>query len=339
MATIKEIASKAGVSPGTASFVLSGKGDLMRISKSTQNKILEIAHSVGYSPNLSARRLRSKGELLPVIAILWTLDSRASLISPFLQGIQSQLSGDLERFELLIQPYENSRLDKVDSLLTGMRYNGAIIANASDEDLDFLDNSEVKVPLVIYQRKSEKYSCVYVDSYGVGKQVAELFADKGHSHVGMIVPDSPSQAIYLRFNGFKDAAWERGLYLPDRSIVYGCFSEEGGYKAVKEMALTGRLPAAMFFLSETMAIGGLAALHELGVRIPQDIEIVGHDNHDQTRFTIPSLTTVNLPVAAMANSCVDIVMDMIEHKVKEPVAIVHETSLVYRDSCGSCLKP
>src|SRR4051794_24371706 len=182
MASIKEIANIAGVSIGTASFVLNGKADQMRISKSTQEKVLKIAKELGYTPNISARRLRSAGEkVLPVIAILWPNDARASLLGRFLEGIQEKLtSKDQKReFELLIVPYENANLDKLSSLKTGNRFNGAIIAFASDADMNYLESNELNVPIVIYQRKSDTYSTVTVDSIAAGESVADVFWKKG----------------------------------------------------------------------------------------------------------------------------------------------------------------
>lgn len=339
MASIKEIAKKAEVSVGTASFVLNGKADQMRISKNTQERVLKIAKELGYTPNISARRLRSGGEkVLPVIAILWPNDARASLLGRFLEGIQEKFASNEQKkeFELLIQPYENENLDKLSSLRTGTRFNGAIIAFASKADMDYLEANDLNVPIVIYQRKSEKYSTVTVDSLATGEQVADVFWKKGHKKVGMIVPEFSSQAVYLRKKGFVNGAADHSLELSPNNILSGSFSEEGGYHCVKKwLTQNHHLPTAIFSVTDEMAIGALAAFYEEGIRIPEDLEIIGHDNNEHTRFTIPPISTVHLPVEAMAAECVSILLQLIEEHAEAPVQSSFESSIVFRKSCVS----
>jgi LacI family transcriptional regulator len=336
MASMKEIANRAGVSIGTTSFVLNGKADDMRISKSTQEKVLKIAKELGYTPNISARRLRSGGEkVLPVIAILWPNDARASLLGRFLEGIQA--SKDQKReFELLIQPYENANLDKLSSLKTGTRFNGAIIAFASEADMEYLDSNELNVPIVIYQRQSEKYSTVTVDSLAAGERVADVFWKKGHKKVGMIVPEFSSEAVLQRKDGFVKHSAYHSLELSHTNILSGSFSEEGGYQCVKKwLKIKKTLPTAIFSLTDEMAIGALAAFHEAGVRVPEDIEIIGYDNNEHTKFTIPSLSTVHLPVEEMATECVKTLLHLFEKRTLIPVKSSFESSIVFRNSCKS----
>ncbi|RFU63870.1 LacI family DNA-binding transcriptional regulator [Peribacillus glennii] len=338
MTSIKEIAKLAEVSVGTASFVLNGKGDQMRISEATQRRVIEVAKSLGYRPNISARRLRSGGEkVVPVLAVLWTLDTRASLVSRFLNGIQDHFINQTREFELLIQPYESSKIDKIKSLITGTRFNGAIIANASERDQHYLENAEINVPIVLYHRNSKKYSTVSIDNYKNGMMVADLFANRGHQQIGMVIPNVSSQAVHLRKEGFLDGARSSNIQVSPKHIIFENYSEEGGYQAAKKLVENGNLPSALFFLGDQMAIGALAAFHEMGVSVPQDIEIMGHDNYGQTRFSIPSLSTVHLPVEDMAARCVDLMLDLIEHKVKAPVSTIYDTSIVIRKSCGDFL--
>ncbi|MEF3329755.1 MULTISPECIES: LacI family DNA-binding transcriptional regulator [Oceanobacillus] len=333
MATIREIAEKAGVSSGTVSFILNGKADKMRISASTQKRVLEVAREMGYLPSISARRLRNEGEKnIPIITLLWTLDARASLVSRFLQGIQNLSLYRDGLFELLIQPYENGKLHEVDSLYTGTRFNGAIITNASNEDMDFLENNKLKVPLVVYLRETKKYSSVTVDGKLTGNMVASYLADKGHKEVGIVIPNISSQAIELRQEGFLNGITEYNL--KNTHTLSGDFSEDGGYKTMRALIKqSGELPTALFFLSDPMAIGALSACNEFGLRVPEDIEIIGHDNNEQAPYTYPSLTTVHLPVEEMAIACVHQLMDTINHQIESPVSLQFKTEIIERRSC------
>lgn len=333
MATIREIAEKAKVSPGTVSFVLNGKGDQMRISIKTQEKILKIAKDLGYLPSISARRLRNSEAInIPFITILWTLDTRASLISRFLQGLQHKTLFKSNQFEILIQPYENGKLSELESLRTGNKYNGAIIANASDKDLQYLDNANLKVPIVLYQRHSDKYSTVNVDSKKTGLDVASFLHIKGIKKVGMVIPNLSSQAVARRSQGFIEGIETLGM---DNTIIKnGDFSEKGGYEAMEALIKASYpLPEALFFLSDPMAVGAISACHEYGVRIPDDLKIIGHDNDEQTPFTTPALTTVHLPVEEMANVCVKQLMGQINQTISTPSNERFETKIIERKSC------
>ncbi|WP_159887438.1 LacI family DNA-binding transcriptional regulator [Paenibacillus puerhi] len=336
MSSIKEIARLAGVSQGTASLVMNGKGDQYRISAATQQKIREAARELHYQPNISARRLRSGGEkVLPIIALFWALDTRAVLMSRFLQGLQKELSRLEDEYELLIQPFAGSGLCDVRSLVTGTRFNGAIIANPTEEDERYLEQTELNVPVVLYQRSSDKYASVNVDSYASGQAVAELFAARGHRRLGMLVPDVSSAAIRLRKEGFLAKVAELGLEMKPEHRLAADFSERGGYEAARRLMQQEKpLPTALFVISDQMAVGALSGLHDCGIRVPQDIEVIGHDDDEVASYTIPPLSTVHLPVEEMAGACVRMITDLIHHKPVVPASVMLDTHIVLRGSCG-----
>lgn len=319
-------------------MVLNGKGDHYRISAATQEKIMEAARRLNYQPNISARRLRSGGEtVLPIIALFWSLDTRAVLINRFLKGLQQSINAveHEQEYEILIQPYVGTRLNEVHSLLTGTRFNGAIIANPTEADEAYLEEVTPMVPIVLYQRSSSKYSCVNVDSYKTGERVAELFASRGHRNAGVIVPDVSSRAIRLRMEGFLNKGRELGLDIQEQHLVYEDYSERGGYQAVQRLlAPDNTLPTALFSTSDQMSVGALMALHEAGRAVPQEVEIVGHDDDEITRYTVPTLTTVHLPVEQMAQACFGLLTEMMQHRLQQPVSQIFETHLVIRQSCG-----
>ncbi len=338
MSSIKEIAKLAEVSISTASIVVNGKGEQYRISTQTQQRILEAARALNYRPNISARRLRSEGETVsPVLALFWTLDTRASLIGPFLKGVQLGMRSLDSEYELLIQPYLSSNIKDVKSLLTGTRFNGAIIANASEEDEQFLNEAQLNVPIVLYQRNSEKYCSVNVDNYLTGQEVAKLFHSRSHSRIGLISPDVSSRAIRNRKEGFLDAVKLYGMEIAPDHVTEDEFSEDGGYQAAKRMLDSTVRPTAIFVLSDQMAVGALLALREQGIEVPRDIEMVGHDNYENARFAVPPLTTVNLPVGEMAAACVQLLTSLIRHEIQPPVSQMFQPYLVVRDTCGGFL--
>jgi LacI family transcriptional regulator len=316
---------------------LNGKADQYRISPATQQKIFEAARALNYQPNISARRLRSGGEtVLPIIALFWSLDTRAALMGRFLKGLHSMLAEQEHEYELLIQPYEGSKLSEIKSLMTGTRFNGAIIANPTEADEEFLAQASLNVPIVLYQRSSDKYCSVNVDSRKSGAEVAKLFAGHGHKRVGVIVPNVSSKAVRLRMEGFLEESARQGMEVSDRHRIYSDFSEQGGYTAIRQLVQSdGELPTALFIISDQMAVGALMAFHEFGMNVPEDCELIGHDDDEVTRFTIPSLSTVHLPVEEMSRECIRLLTDLIQHKTTTPVARILDTHVVIRGSCRS----
>lgn len=333
MGGIREIAQMAKVSNGTVSAVLNGKGDDLRISPSTQERVWEAARALNYRPNISARRLRRTDDLsAPVIALFWTWDTRTSLMGRFLKGIQSVASSRSGEIELLIQPYTSSSLEEQGSLLRGTRFNGAIIANASEEDLAYLSRVQPSVPVVLYQRTLIGYSSVLVDHYHSGCEVATLFHAKGFKHAGMITPDVSSQAISQRQAGFLQTAAQLGLIVSANHIVTGSFSERGGYEAASRICANPMHPEGVFVLSDQMAMGALAAFQALHIKIPEQIQVVGYDDCESAAFTMPSLTTVHLPVEHMAAASIELLSRLIHHRSEALMTETFQTHIVYRNS-------
>lgn len=335
MSSIKEIAKLAQVSQGTASLVLNGKGDQLRISQATQQRILDAARALDYRPNISARRLRSGGETVaPIIALFWTLDSRTFLIGRFLKGVHDALKQSDEEIELLIQPYVSTRLKDVKSLVTGTRFNGAIIANATEEDERFLNETSLNVPVVLHLRDSNKHSSISVDNYHTGTEVARLFASRGHSRSGIIVPELSSRALRKRKEGFLAAAQSLGLEVAPEHITGGDYTEEGGYQAADKLLMASERPTSLFVLSDQMAVGALARLQEAGIHVPEHMEVVGHDDSEISRFSSPPLTTIHLPIEEMAAASAQLLIDLMYHKVTPPIAKMFTPHFVFRRSCG-----
>jgi DNA-binding LacI/PurR family transcriptional regulator len=204
-----------------------------------------------------------------------------------------------------------------------------------------LDEVDLNVPIVLYHRSSEKHCFVNVDSYHTGQEVARLFASRGHSRVGLIAPEISSSAIRLRKEGFLHAAKPLGIEVKEEFIVGGDFSEEGGYIASKMLLQSRELPTALFAASDQMAIGALKALRESGIRVPQDIEIIGHGDYENSRFSEPALTTVHLPIEQMASTCVHMLVALMgghNRDTPTPFSKIFNTNFVIRDTCGDFIK-
>jgi len=341
MSSIKEIAERTKLSVGTVSIVLNGRGDEMRISKKTQQRVLEAAQGLGYLPNISARRLRQSGARnLPAIATFWPSDLAPELLGRFFAGAQSPILEQEHAFEMTIQPYKRGNVDKIKEMCDRGIYHGAIITGVSAEEQRWLESNRWGVPAVLFNRESSVCSCVYVDSYEIGRKVAELFANRGHRKVGVIAPEHLVHAKNnQRFKGFVESCARYGLELEDRHIQVAPMSMEGGNSAARRIVEGGgRMPTAIFFPIGIMAVAALPVFHRAGIRIPDDLEIVTYGDHEAEKYSVPSLTTVKLPVEEMASACVRLVMGLIQDPGSKPKSVVFETPFIFRESCGGYVR-
>jgi len=337
LSTMKRIAEETNLSIGTVSLVLNGRGDELRISKKTQQLVLETARRLGYLPNVSARRLRqASGAAIPVIAAFWPTDLSPEIIGRFFAGAHRSMLQQENEFEMMIQPYRRSQIHKLRSVCDLGIYNGIIITGLSEADQRYLEEHPLGVPTVLFNRESRVYSNVRVDNYEIGRKTAELFASRGHRRVGIIMPDYGEQTrISLRNKGFIESCKTYGLTIERGHIQSAPMTMEGGNIAARRMLEAGsEPPTAVFFSISTMAVAALPVFHQAGIRIPDRMEIMTYGDHEIERYTFPSLSTVKLPVEEMAQACIRLVIDSIRGLRDEPASLVYETPFVFRESCG-----
>ncbi|GFN33497.1 LacI family DNA-binding transcriptional regulator [Paenibacillus xylaniclasticus] len=341
MSTIKEIAEKTKLSVGTVSVVLNGRGDEMRISKKTQQRILEAAQGFGYVPNMSARRLRQSGvQSLPIIATFWPSDLSSDLLGRFFMGAQSPILEQEYEFEMTIQPFKRNNIHRIKEICDSGMYHGVILTGISAEDQRFFEAHPLSVPAVLFNRYSSIYSCVHVDTYEIGRKTAELFAMRGHRKVGTIVPDHLVRSENnLRFKGFVESCARYGLELEERHIQAAPMTMEGGYSAARKIVDGGgELPTAMFFPLGTMAVAALPVFNRANIKIPDEMEILTYGDHDAEKYSVPSLSTVKLPVEEMAAACIRLAMGRVLDPSTKAKAIVFETPFIFRESCGEFIR-
>lgn len=337
MSTIKHIAELTKLSVGTVSLVLNGRGDELRISKETQQRILDAAQTIGYLPNVSARRLRRfSGRNLPAIATFWPSDLAPELLGRFYVGAQSSILTQECECEMTVHSFQRHDIHRIREVCEEGIYHGAIISGMTTEEQRELEAEPLNVPMVLFNRYSEIFSCTYINSYEIGRKIAELFKLRGHRRVGTIVPHYLVQAAGdQRYRGFVESCEAYGLELDERHIITASHTMEGGNQAAHKLAASGGpLPTAMFFPLGIMAIAALPVFHRAGIRIPEQMEIMTYGNHDVEKYSVPSLSTVQLPVEEMSAACVRLVLQQIVAPKSKPTALLFETPFIFRESCG-----
>ena len=332
MTTIKDIAKATGFSTTTTSLVLSGKAHDGRVSQETRTKILETAHALGYRVNVAARRLRANQDAKLMVSVFMALDARSYGMMRFLLGLQSAVEACEHPIELVIHSYKSGTIHtQMDAIeLTG----GAIICNASEDDLHFLETTHVSVPIVLSLRSSEKYSAVNVNHSLIGEMAAGIFARRGHQHAMVLDSTKYFMSMNQWTDRFSEMAKQHGMEVTQ---IHSNNDTRGGYEGGLELSKIQPLPDCVFAVSNAMAIGVLRACSEHGIKIPGQMELIsiGIDIAEFEAFTHVSISTIFLPIEELAKECLKLLVMQVVGELDKPRYIELPITYKCRESCGN----
>lgn len=335
-ANIKLIAQRTNLSPGTISIVLNGRGNEMRISEKTQSRVWEEAKLLGYKPNIHARRLRNQsgGNSAAIIGVLWPSLYSSELIVSFFDGIQNSILNDNMNVEVVFKPYQYSEISKMEDVFKNQLFNGVIVVGASDSDVEYLYKIKSAMPVVLFNRQNDQYGSVCIDNYNTGEKVSKLLAARGHKKAGLIGPNLLTRNFSIRRTGFLDGCQRYGITVLPEHNIQETLDSEGGYRSAEKLLRSASLPTALFLLVSGYGQEVYSVLQKNGVRIPEDIEIIGYSDMVSSRILKPSMTVIDLPVQKMVKSSLQLILDMINGHIQDPHNIFEEAYFIFRESCG-----
>lgn len=333
MVKLSDVAKAAGVSVSTVSYVLNGKGGQRRISGETQENIREVARKLNYNPDIQAKRLKSKKNVLPVFAVLWDSSNVSGFIGRFMQGVQTSLIDAEQEYELIILPYRMGELHKVKALTTHGIYNGAIIANASKRDLAFLEHADIALPVVLFNRISERFPCIYMDENKIGQMAAEYMIRNGHRKLALVVPELDISILSRRLSGFMEICKKYDIAITEKQIQVSDYSVKGGEIAA-EMLMRGFPDLdGLYYMADIMAVGGINYLSRMNYRIPEDVAVMSHGNNIYASCSNPAMTVTDLCVEEMSINCVNYMVNEYYGTRNTETVCETEPVLVCRESC------
>ncbi len=333
---LEQIAKLSGVSRSTVSRVINNDPN---VSEVTRDKVMQVVKRVNYTPNAAARGLAAGrkhvlGLVIPTgVAALFTDPYFPILI----QGVSSACNAREYSVMLwLAEPeYERRQIRQImysglvdGVIVSSMLLNDSLVQALSDGDLPFM--------LVGRHPTDTRASYVDADNIGGAREAVTHLLRLGRTRVATITGPQNMIAGTDRLAGYLAALRDRGLISDPSLIAEGDFTESGGYRAMQQL-LSHRLDA-VFAASDTMAIGAIRALREAGLRVPDDVAVVGFDDLPQSARTEPPLTSVRQPIYRLGTTTVDSLLDLIEYPDSPPRRIVLPTELVVRTSCGSALR-
>lgn len=326
--SIKDIAKAAGVSHTTVSRALR---DDPRISEQTRNLVHRLATEMGYSPSAIARGLAT-GKTNTVGMVVTTISD--PFVAPIAQGTERKA---MEAGYSLILSQSGADPDRelaAVRLLRERRVDGVIVTASRVGELYTPLLSELKVPIVLINNQKEGgyLHSIYVDDFAGAKMAVGLLIDLGHRDIAYIACPERERSNRNRMNGYKAALESRGISVNERLILQlgGKDDMARGAAAVEEILSLDERPTALFCYNDMTAIGALQALHESGVRVPEDISIVGFDDVPISSVVCPALTTVAQPKEEMGVKAMEMLLALIEGEERENVVV--KPRLVVRSS-------
>lgn len=328
--TIKDVAKHANVSIATVSRIVNG---LSGYSEETKKKVQESIEALGYQPNAIARGLINKrtqtiGVLFPEVS--------GMLSSEVLEGVENAAHDG--GFSVIVCNTASSgkRTVKYLRLLQEKRVDGIIFASEDVKKEYYKIFEEMKIPVVLVSTASTQYDLPYVrvNDYEGAFKATEYLIEKGHEEIGMIGGSYQDPIAGIpRMQGFKDALQKHGLPFSDDHLT----TNEGyRFQNGKESLplLLKKLPnmTALFAASDEMAIGAMSAAHQLGVKVPEELSIIGYDNLKIAEMCYPALTTVSQPLKDMGQTAGEILVNLIKGEKKEAESRYMPFSIVERQS-------
>ena len=326
MATLKDVAEKAGVSVSTVSYVLNGR---KKVKDETLKRINEAVQELEYSPNRIARGLKTS--FSSTIGVLVTdLDNLF-----FVDMIRAIETTALEyEYSVILCNSNNSAEREKEHIknLMGQRIDGMIVAGAGKNHAENLEHMGIPIVTIERDKGVGKGSVVVDDIYG-GRLAAQHLVDKGKTPIAFLTFSLSINTFFNRIYGCREVLEANGLAYDENLVVeteFGTYSE--GYYAAKKLLERKVEFSSLFACNDLLALGAMRAFMESGLRIPEDVAVIGYDDIQISKIFMPSLTTVAQPVYDMGVSATKLLFELMRNEEVKEKTIKLIPKLIVRES-------
>jgi DNA-binding LacI/PurR family transcriptional regulator len=290
-ATVKEVAELANVSTSTVSLVINNSP---RVSLETKNKVLKAVETLQYTPNNYAASLRQKskecfGVLVPDVSNPYYIE--------IIKGIRDKCNQNEIFLQISETLYDRKTEEKEIELLKRTRTTGYVFIGTINDEHIIKKLKGSKVVFIDKVDKTGKIPSIIINNRQSLYEATTYLINKGLKNIWYISQTPNTEPLAERLQGFKDAMIENNLDPEDKIMlsIESCLNKlESGYNLIKQI-MDKNKPDAIITASDLIALGAIKGIYEKGLRVPDDISVIGFDNIDYSKYSNPSLTTINQP--------------------------------------------
>jgi len=323
--TLKDIAKMVGVSPGTVSKVINNYPD---VGESTRRKVFKVLDQTGYL----SHQLKTKKKIIGVI-----YGGRINLNHPFFIEVINSFGEEIGTFGYDLLIFNNDGSNNYLNRCKEAEIAGCIIMGGDEMQSSIYDIDHSDIPCIGIDIKltGDKSGYLMTDNMIIGKKVIEHFYLLGHRKIGHIGGLQDTITGSERTKGFLNAMSEFGLNINNDWIMHGDFTEQSGYQVMQELLSKNKvIPSAIFVASDNMAYGVINAIKEFGLKVPDDIAIIGCDDIEISRYINQPLTTIRQDKRRIGKLAAHMLNDL-NNNVTHSSSVMIEAKLIIRKSCGA----
>lgn len=332
MPTIRDVAARANVSIKTVSRVINGESG---VADTTRQHVQSVIHELDYVPNLSAQRLkRGKSELIGLVL--------PRVESPYAIKLFGSILAEARKHQYYVlvlehDPNENRGHRSIDRVIKNQRVDGLIIAPPGGDNarlITFLRDNNIPYVVITPNHPDEHHLSVgTTDRLGTVEAMRYLIS-LGHQRIAYITCLQTERFSQERLAGYVVAMEEAHLPVFPQLICDGDNSIDSGYQAASSLLQMQEPPTVILAGNDEMAVGVVLAAFQLGIRIPEELSVMGFDDAPISQQIYPRLTTIVQPIADMARVSIEKLVSYIEGKNMDAEQILIPTRLVIRNSCA-----
>lgn len=336
---LRDVAKLAGVSVGTASQALNNKP---RVSPSTRERVLLAVNKLNYRPHAIAKQLALGRTdsltcfVIPSVKTRWIHPSSWVFYYPIIGGILDTVMAHRYRVLLEIHTIEDIRSSELLlNLARGRSVAGAcFVLQVKDDYNHILTLKSMGFPLVtINANISERISSIGVENTKAVQKSLKYLLSLGHRKIAFISGPMNHFNSLERLQGYQEVLYESGLKVKKQWIVEGNWTIESGYQCAGRIIESG-IPTAMFCSNDYMAIGAMRRIKEGGLSIPDDVSVMGYDDSDVAKVTVPPLSSVRQPLHKVGELAAGELVRLVEGEQTDARKILLEAEIVKRQSCA-----
>jgi LacI family transcriptional regulator len=332
-ATLKELARHLALTKGTVSAVLNDSPYAKAIPQRTKDRIFAAARELNYQPNYFARTLRKKRTYTVGVIVADIGDAYAGVV---INGIEAGLREGKYFFTMAVHHHDPDLLQQYVEMLQMRGAEGFIT-------VDTTLSSAPQLPTVAIagHKRLEGVTNIVLDHGKAAELVLNYLCENGHRKIAIIRGQENSADSQDRWQAIAKVAKQCGITIPEAmtaQLERDDPSPEEGYKATRKLLARKKPFSALFAYNDVSAIGAIRAIREAGLKVPEDISVVGFDDIREATYHLPSLTTVRQPLLRMGHLAAETLTVHIDDEVGRPEVITVEPELVVRESSGRVKK-